>query len=91
MSESIRGNQRQDDSRVYEYEPNRKLAVKSATGPIPVTVTITFEPTDGGTKILFIGSAQTAGLFKLMDPLLENMFRGQAPINFRRLRELLET
>ncbi|SRR6266498_394762 len=74
-----------------EYEANRKWVTKSAIGPIPTTFTITFEPASGGTKLQFILNVQTAGLTKLIDPFIENIFRRQAPINFRRLKELLET
>jgi uncharacterized protein YndB with AHSA1/START domain len=74
-----------------QYEPNRRWVTKSAIGPIPTTFTITFESTNGGTKLQFILNVQTTGLAKLMDPFIENIYRRQAPINFRRLKEVLET
>jgi uncharacterized protein YndB with AHSA1/START domain len=73
-----------------QFEPNRKWVTQSAIGPIPTTFTIIFEPANGGTKLQFILNVQTRGLIKLIDPLIENIFRKQAPINFRRLKELLE-
>ena len=74
-----------------QYEPNRRWVTRSAIGPIPTTFTITFESTNGGTKLQFILNVQTTGIAKLMDPFIENIFRRQAPINFRRLKEVLET
>ena len=79
-------------SEIVEYEPNRKWAVKSAGGTMPVSVTFTihFEPANGGTKLHFVFDAQAAGLFRLMFPLQEYMFKKQAPINFAKMKELLE-
>ncbi len=79
-------------SEIVEYELNRKWAVKSAVGsmPLAVTFTIHFEPANGGTKLRFILKERAAGFFRLMFPLQEHMFKKQAPNNFSKLKELLE-
>ncbi len=79
-------------SEIVEYELNRKWAVKSAMGNMPLIVTfiIHFEPANGGTKLRFIFNEQATGLFRLMFPLQEHMFKKQAPNNFSKLKELLE-
>ena len=79
-------------SEIIEYELNQKWVVTSAVGSSSMAVkfTVLFEPVNGCTKLHFILVEQAAGLFRLMFPLQKYMFKKQAPINFSKLKELLE-
>jgi uncharacterized membrane protein len=73
-----------------EYEPNRKFAGKSKSGPIPAEVRQTFEPVEGGTQISFVLEAEAGGFFKLAEPLVARMAKRQNESDFANLKDLME-
>jgi uncharacterized membrane protein len=75
---------------VTEYEPNKKLFFKTASGPIPVEGGYTFESVEGGTKMSIHGQAETTGFFKLADPLVASTVKRQLEASSATLKELLE-
>jgi uncharacterized membrane protein len=75
---------------VTEYEPNRKLFFKTASGPIPVEGGYTFESVEGGTKLNIVGQAETSGFFKLADRLVAGAVKRQLEASSATLKDLLE-
>ncbi len=73
-----------------EYEPNRKCAQKSKSGPFPVENQSTFEGVEGGTRINYTTEAQPGGFFKLAEPLLVRMVKRQFEADFANLKDLME-
>jgi len=84
------GRQVASNYEVIEYEPNRKFAVQSVSGPMQVKASYTFEPTDSGTKIIDTAEFETRGFFKLMAPLFGLMVKNQMKSNFSKIKEILE-
>lgn len=74
---------------VAEYEPNKKMAIKTA-GPIPSEGGYTFESVAGGTRVTLTGQTETGGFFKLADPILARMAKRQLEADLANLKELLE-
>jgi uncharacterized membrane protein len=75
---------------VTEYEPNRRFCLKALSGPIPFSVEHTFEPTDGGTRIIFAGEGDAGGFFKLAEPVVARTAERQFKSDFETLKDLLE-
>ena len=75
---------------VTEYEPNSKISMKSTSGPVPVEMSLTFEPVEGGARVVLNVQAEIAGLFKLAEPLVARIMGRQQDANFANLKDLLE-
>ena len=75
---------------VAEYEPNRKYAIRSISGPATSEDAYTFESVAGGTKITRVAEAEMKGLFRLTEPLAVRMMGRQFETNFANLKDLME-
>ena len=75
---------------VTEYEPNRRFALRSVSGPIQFRVDHSFEPANGGTKLTVEGEGESGGFFKLAEPLVIRQVERQTKNDFQTLKELLE-
>jgi len=60
------------EGRVIEHQPDRRFATK-ALEPYPLTVTWTFEPEDGGTRVVRTGDLETTGLLALLSPITRRL------------------
>ena len=73
-----------------EYEENRKLGVRTTSGPTPAKVVDTFEPVEGGTRLTQNFEAEVGGFLKLAEPVVGRMVKRQQQNNFANLKDLLE-
>jgi hypothetical protein len=76
---------------VIEYEPNRRAAWKTVSGPLPLTFRRTFERVEGGTRFAIKYEAELRGFFKLVMPLLAGSVKRQHECDLRKVNELMET
>jgi uncharacterized protein YndB with AHSA1/START domain len=75
---------------VLEYEPNRKVVVRTPA-PIAVTDTWLFEPMGAGrTRLTFHSVGEVSGFFKLADPIVARVAKKQLTAQLETLKELLE-
>ena len=74
-----------------EYEPNKRFAFKSSSGPIPVEGISTFEAVGGGTRFNFAFEARPGGFFKFAEPIAIRMAKRQFEADFSNLKDLLES
>ncbi len=73
------------------YEPNKRVAIKATSGPIPFQSETTFEPAaGGGTKVTNNGEGDAGGFFKLAEPLVARMLKRQFDTDTANLKDLLE-
>ena len=73
------------------YEPNKRVAGKVTSGPVPFQFETTFEPAaEGGTKVTGGGEGDVGGFFKLAEPLVARMLKRQFDANNANLKDLLE-
>ncbi|MFQ5594038.1 MAG: SRPBCC family protein [Anaerolineae bacterium] len=84
------GRRAESTQEVVEYEPNRKFAFKSTSGPVASKDNYTFESVAGGTKVTRVAEAETGGFFRLAEPLAVRMMQRQFKTNFAHLKDLLE-
>jgi uncharacterized protein YndB with AHSA1/START domain len=77
-------------AQIVEYEPRRRVALRLTSGPLRPTLTYSFEPADGGTRLTYRVDLRTSGLFRLMEPLMPGTIRKQWRGNFGNLKRILE-
>ena len=75
---------------ITEYEPNRRYATKSISGPFPSESKVTFERVAGGTRVSGTLMGEPGGFFKLAEPLLVSMMKRQYEADLANLRDLME-
>jgi len=79
--------------KVTEYEPNKKVAVKSITQEKFIRqaeVSYTFNPTKNGTKLTFTGMIEFGGFFKLIQPILLQRAKRDGQGDLFNLKRLIE-
>jgi uncharacterized protein YndB with AHSA1/START domain len=84
------GQRMEDETELTEYEPNRRYATKTKSGPIPVEAQVTFERVNGGTRVTGTMVAEPGGFFKLAEPLLVSMAKRQFEADVANLKDLME-
>lgn len=84
------GRRIEGESEVTEYEPNRRYATKSKSGPVPVEWRVTFERVEGGTRVSMSGEVEPGGFFKIAEPLLVSMVKRQFEADLANLKDLME-
>ena len=87
---TILGRRIEFDHEITEFEPNRKWAGRSKSGPFPVQTSVTFEPFEGGTRVNQTLEAEPGGFFKLAEPLLVTMTKRQFQSSLANLKDLME-
>lgn len=76
---------------VTDYQPPKKIAVKSIEGPVSVKASYTFEAaSEGQTKVSVSGKAEVGGIFSVAEPLVERMAQRQWDASFENLKDVLE-
>ena len=75
---------------VTEYEPNRKYAFRSISGPLHFQTCYTFKIEDGSTKISIATQANAVTIFDLTERLLKRKLKKHLKDNLTLLKDLLE-
>ena len=75
---------------ITEYELNKKVSSKATSGPIPFSLTTTFEPAGEGTKLTIKGEAEPGGFFKLAGSVVSRTFENSIKADFDSLKVILE-
>jgi uncharacterized protein (DUF2344 family) len=76
---------------VTEYEPNRKYAFRSISGPLHMRTSYSFEIASGSTKISIVTQANTAKILDMNERLVERKMKKQLKENLALLKDLLES
>ena len=91
------GQRLQATAEVTEYEPNKKSAFKSVSGPVKFAAVQTFQSVPGGTKFSTVADVEPGGFFKIAGPLFVTIDVGsiaakkQIESDAPKLKEVLET
>ena len=75
---------------IEEYDPPRRLAMRSVKAPFPMTVTYEFEPAGGGTLMRIATGGDASGFYRLAAPLLSRQVERGVAGDLRRLKQILE-
>jgi hypothetical protein len=76
--------------RIVEYDPPSAVTFRSESSTVVSLDRIIFEPSDGGTRIVYDADLALKGAFKLADPLLRVAFRRIGARALAGLRRTLE-
>jgi carbon monoxide dehydrogenase subunit G len=76
--------------RVVEYDPPSAVTFRGESSTVVSLDRIIFEPSDGGTRIVYDADLALKGAFKLADPLLRVAFRRVGARALAGLRRTLE-
>ncbi len=74
---------------VIEHEPNKRV-VQKTDRPFSFKLTNTFEPENGGTKVIGAFEGEPGGFFKLSEPILARIAKKQFQAQLETAKELLE-
>jgi uncharacterized protein YndB with AHSA1/START domain len=75
---------------VTEYEPERKFSLRVVSGPLPFEVRHTLSPADGGTRLDWVGEAETSRFPRIAVRMVTRSAEGQFKADLERLKRLLE-
>jgi carbon monoxide dehydrogenase subunit G len=75
---------------VTEHDAPRATAIRSTSGPFPITVRRVIEPYDGGTRVTETDTGGPGGAARLVSPLMKVMMSKTIARDYRRLKEMLE-
>jgi uncharacterized protein YndB with AHSA1/START domain len=75
---------------VIEYEENRRVTLKTTSGPTPFVYRYLLEPTDGGTHLSLHADVQIGGALSVLSPVLAPRIRSGVDANFAALKDLVE-
>jgi len=84
------GRRRETTTRFISVEPNREIEFEARLGPIEPKAVLTFEQTDGGTRVTFRGEPNPVGPFKLLSPLFTRKGQQIWDQRLARLKTVLE-
>ena len=73
IRQPVMGNVREQSVRVTDVEPNRRIDMDAAFGPVRPRISIQFEPITTGTRVIFNGDSRPVGLFKLLPFLADRI------------------
>ena len=73
-----------------QYEPNKRLAFTTISGPIHLETVITLQPADGVTTVRYMALGETRGFFKVAEPVLVKIATRQLQSSLGNLKDLLE-
>jgi uncharacterized membrane protein len=75
---------------VVEYEPGRRLVMRSVQAPFPMTVVYELEDAGAGTLMRIRADGDASGFYRLAGPLLSRAVRRSIAGDLEQLRETLE-
>lgn len=76
---------------ITEYEPNKKIWLRSISGPFRFTGGYTFEPLGHGSRVAVAFEGETTGLYRLVQTMIAGELKRQIEADYQKLKELLET
>ncbi len=87
---TLMGRQVAGENEYVDYEPGRRVAFRTTSGPALLASYIV-EPTTAGTRLTATIEMDVSGVFSLAEPLVAAGFRRDVGANLRRLQTILET
>jgi hypothetical protein len=74
---------------VTGFEPNKRFSLRVINGP-RVTLSYSFEPEKGGTRLRYQFAMRPNGLMRVFEPLIIRSLRKQSSSDFEKLKDILE-
>lgn len=74
---------------ITAFEPNKRFETRTLTKP-EVTVSYSFEPENGGTRLKHKFVMLTSGLIRFLEPLIAGSIKKESESDFETLKRILE-
>jgi uncharacterized protein YndB with AHSA1/START domain len=87
----ILGRRLESLSEVVAYERPRRFEIRILSGPMPVADRWAFEPTVGGTRLVFSTEGSARGVLRAAEPLIAAVLERRRRTHHDRLKRVLET
>jgi uncharacterized protein YndB with AHSA1/START domain len=84
------GRRMEADSEYIAFEPNRRIAFKTTSGPVRVEASYVFEAVPEGTRVTSTVEMDASGFLSLAEPLIAAGLRREMKAAIPVLKELLE-
>ncbi len=76
---------------IVDLEPNKRIGLKSVSGPFPFKGTITFESLGNATRMTFDADTQPRGFLKLADGMIAGMLQKELETDLSTAKHVVET
>lgn len=73
LRQPVMGKVREQTMRITAVDPNRRIDMEAAFGPVRPRFSLAFEPTASGTRVTFRGDSRPVGPFKLVPFLMDHI------------------
>jgi carbon monoxide dehydrogenase subunit G len=88
----FRGSRSESELQVTAYEPDRRFALTTLSGPVSLSLECTLEPSGSGTRLNVSGEGEpSGGLAKVAGPIVARKIAGQFKNDFETLKQNLES
>jgi uncharacterized membrane protein len=84
------GRRVESDAEITEFEPNRRVTMRSTSGPFPFHGSLTLDPVEGGTRVNATFELEPGRFFKLAEPIVTRMAKRQLESDLANLKDLME-
>lgn len=74
---------------VTGFEPNKRFSLRVING-LRVTLSYSFEPEEGGTRLRYQFVMRPSGMMRALAPLITRSLRKQSSSDFKKLKDILE-
>jgi hypothetical protein len=78
------------DNEYVTFEPGRRIAFRTISGPMPLESTYVVEPAAGGARVTSTIAIDASGFLSLAEPLIAVGLRREMDAAFRELKRVLE-
>ena len=73
LRQPMLGKVREQTMWITAVDPNRRIDMEAAFGPVRPQFSLAFEPTTSGTRVTYRGNSRPVGLFKLVTVLMDRI------------------
>jgi len=73
LRQPVLGKVREQTMWITAVDPNRRIDMEAAFGPVRPQFSLTFEPTTSGTRVAYRGNSRPVGPFKLVPFLMDRI------------------
>jgi carbon monoxide dehydrogenase subunit G len=88
---SLLGRRGESTLEVTEFEPDRKFSLRVVSGPLPFEVRHSLSEENGGTRLDWVGEADTSRFPRFAVSMVAGAVEAQFKSDLERLRSLLES
>jgi hypothetical protein len=85
------GKMRETTTRFTSIEPNQKIGFEAEIGPMRPICTLSFEPTDAGTRVTFRGDSNPPGLLRVLEGIMNRKGQQAWTARLARIKTVLES